>query len=49
VISGVSPGDTVVAGPYKRIRELQDGDAVRPSEATTSPSAPVQGPGTEGP
>lgn len=29
VISGVSPGDSVVAGPYQSIRELRDGDSVR--------------------
>lgn len=27
--SGVEEGDTVVSGPYQRIRELQDGDPVR--------------------
>jgi HlyD family secretion protein len=30
VISGVAVGDSVVSGPYQRIRELQDGDVVRP-------------------
>lgn len=29
VLSGVSPGDSVVAGPYQSIRELRDGDNVR--------------------
>lgn len=29
ILSGVQPGDTVVTGPYQRIRELSDGDAVR--------------------
>jgi len=29
VISGLQKGDTVVAGPYQRIRELTDGDPVR--------------------
>jgi HlyD family secretion protein len=29
VISGIQAGDTVVAGPYQRIRELNDGDPVR--------------------
>ncbi len=42
VISGVSPGDTVVAGPYQRIRELQDGDPVKPSETgTTTAAGPI--------
>ena len=35
VISGLSAGDTVVAGPYQRIRALKDGDAVKPSESPT--------------
>jgi len=30
VLSGVAQGDTVVAGPYARIRDLEDGDAVQP-------------------
>ena len=29
VLSGVAPGDTVVAGPYTTIRELRSGDRVR--------------------
>jgi len=29
VLSGVAPGDSVVAGPYEAIRSLRDGDAVR--------------------
>jgi HlyD family secretion protein len=32
VLSGLSPGDSVVAGPYQRIRQLSDGDAIRPVE-----------------
>ncbi len=32
ILSGVSVGDTVVAGPYQRIRQLSDGDAVRSSD-----------------
>ena len=32
ILSGLSEGDTVVAGPYQRIRQLQDGDAIRPTE-----------------
>ena len=36
VISGVSVGDTVVSGPYQRIRELQDGDLVRPVETSAT-------------
>lgn len=29
VLSGLEEGDTVVAGPYQRIRDLRDGDEVR--------------------
>jgi len=32
ILSGIEVGDTVVAGPYQRIRELTDGDPVRPLE-----------------
>lgn len=32
VLSGLSVGDTVVAGPYQRIRQLRDGDAIRITE-----------------
>lgn len=30
ILSGVSDGDTIVAGPYQKIRELSNGDPVRP-------------------
>jgi HlyD family secretion protein len=42
ILSGVVPGDTVVAGPYQRIRELIDGDPVK---ATTAPSTSTSTPG----
>ena len=42
VISGLAPGDTVVAGPYPAIRELEDGDVVRPEDP---PSADSPAPG----
>ena len=29
VLSGLSVGDSVVAGPYQRIRALRDGDAIQ--------------------
>lgn len=35
ILSGLVAGDTVVAGPYQRIRQLRDGDAVRDAEDTT--------------
>ena len=36
VLTGLSAGDTVVAGPYQRIRSLKDGDAVKKSESPAS-------------
>jgi len=39
VLSGLAQGDTVVAGPYQRIRQLKDGDAVKQSEAPTVPTS----------
>jgi HlyD family secretion protein len=35
ILSGLQEGDTVVAGPYQTIRQLQDGDPVRRSSTTT--------------
>jgi len=35
VLSGLAEGDSVVAGPYQRIRQLRDGDAIQPMEETT--------------
>lgn len=32
VLSGVAEGDTVVSGPYQRVRELAVGDRVKPQE-----------------
>jgi HlyD family secretion protein len=32
--SGLAEGDTVVAGPYQRIRQLRDGDAIRVTDDT---------------
>lgn len=32
VLTGLSEGDSVVAGPYQRIRQLRDGDAIQPME-----------------
>ena len=37
VLSGLSEGDSVVAGPYQRIRQLQDGDAIEPMEDVAGP------------
>lgn len=39
ILTGVQPGDSVVAGPYQRIRQLNDGDAVRRSGGSGPPSA----------
>jgi len=46
VLSGVQVGDTVVAGPYQRIRELTDQEPVRPAEEGTPPAT---GGGAAGP
>jgi len=46
ILSGVEAGDTVVAGPYQRIRELKDGDPVRAMEPASL--TPGSGGGTEG-
>lgn len=32
VISGLSPGDSIVSGPYQVVRTLEEGTAVRPTE-----------------
>lgn len=37
ILSGVAAGDTVVAGPYQAIRNLQDDDQIRPLERSTAP------------
>lgn len=37
VLSGVAAGDTVVAGPYQAIRNLQDDDQIRPMDQPTTP------------
>jgi HlyD family secretion protein len=37
VISGLAPGDTVVAGPYTAIRQLRTEDRVRPLRAAPTP------------
>ena len=44
ILSGVAAGDTVVSGPYQRIRALSDGDPVKLAEGSASPGAA----GTEG-
>jgi HlyD family secretion protein len=39
VLSGLSQGDTVVSGPYQRIRQLKDGDPVRPEQESARSEA----------
>lgn len=34
ILSGLEEGDTVVAGPYQRIRQLRDGDAIKVTESS---------------
>ena len=41
VLSGLSEGDTVVSGPYQRIRELDDGEEVRADTAAAEPDEPA--------
>lgn len=41
VLSGLSEGDTVVSGPYQRIRELSDGEEVRADTASAEPDEPA--------
>lgn len=45
ILSGIEPGDTVVAGPYQRIRELTDGDPVKDMERGSSDAAGGEGEG----
>ena len=33
VTSGLSGGETIIIGPFKALRELKDGDAVKQEEA----------------
>jgi HlyD family secretion protein len=35
-VSGLQVGDTVVAGPYQAVRNLVNGDQVRPAEAAAA-------------
>jgi HlyD family secretion protein len=43
-LSGVQVGDTVVAGPYQAVRDLQNGDMVRSSSAAApAPARPAGG------
>ena len=42
VLSGLAEGDSVVAGPYQRIRQLRDGDQIVPTEAPQAEGGPEQ-------
>jgi HlyD family secretion protein len=42
-LSGVQIGDTVVAGPYQAIRDLNTGDLVKPAEEAPTPRTPAGG------
>ena len=47
VETGLTGGETVIAGPYSVIRDLQDGDPVRitrPETESAEGSAPGEGP-----
>ncbi len=41
VLSGLAEGDTVVSGPYQRIRELTDGEEVRTDSTDVEPDEPA--------
>lgn len=43
IIEGVSPGETVVLGPYRRLRSLKNGDAVRRVEKGELPEDEEKG------
>jgi HlyD family secretion protein len=43
VVSGLSVGDTVVAGPYQRIRQLENGDAIRVQQSGGAPDEADEG------
>ncbi len=45
VVSGLALGDTVVSGPYQVVRTLDDGDAVRPDDATPASASASATPG----
>jgi HlyD family secretion protein len=38
VLSGLSEGDTIVAGPYQTVRDLKDSTRVRPMRSLQPPS-----------
>ena len=42
VLSGLAEGDTVVSGPYQRIRELRDGEEVRTDSASVETDEPTE-------
>ena len=42
VLSGLAEGDTVVSGPYQRIRELTDGEEVRTDSTDVEPDEPAE-------
>jgi HlyD family secretion protein len=41
VLTGLSEGDTVVAGPYQRIRQLVEGDQIIATEDDVAAEAPA--------
>ncbi len=47
VLSGLNPGDSVIAGPYEVIRDLEDDKPVRPMSPTADKTAPAKAKGDE--
>ena len=46
IVDGLADGDQVIAGPYRTLKELHDGDAVR--EQKPGEGAPDPTPGQDG-
>lgn len=48
VLAGLSEGDTVVAGPYQAIRELEPGSRIERTGSGPTPAGDGSGPGADG-
>ena len=45
VLSGVQPGDEVITGPFKALRQIKDGDKVKPMSEKEKKAAEAEGAG----